>query len=136
MSTLKLYFADERIAVDYLHHQSGRGDLASPIIHPEIGPVVPEIETGEEQCDTFVDATICDASDINTTSIWAPDTMTTNPQPTNQPTSQPASTVQQPHPPPGLQEGDYKPLPPSSPELQDSDSDSPSPPEEVIKVAN
>ncbi|KAL4240974.1 hypothetical protein ACF0H5_001756 [Mactra antiquata] len=55
---------DEKIAVEYLINQSGRGDLLT-ISDTDDGNVLPELvmeETGIEECE---DETVCRAEDIN-----------------------------------------------------------------------
>ena len=63
------YFADERIAVDYLLAQSGRGDLRPSLevlsADSETGLVLPEIQSEEVTETELLDATVCLAEDVD-----------------------------------------------------------------------
>jgi hypothetical protein len=58
------YVSGERIAVEYLLAQSGKGDLLKPNQDSEIGVTLPAIVL-EEKDEEFLDATVCDAADVN-----------------------------------------------------------------------
>ena len=62
-----MYITGERIAVQYLLSQTGKGDLLTPQPDSEIGTTLPVPEAEELQEVDFTDVTVCDAADVNMT---------------------------------------------------------------------
>ena len=64
-----MHFADEKIAVEYLLEQSGRGDLLAPVQSTELGVSIPDMQLAENESEGIQiedhDETVCNASDIN-----------------------------------------------------------------------
>ncbi|XP_041483787.1 uncharacterized protein LOC121430546 [Lytechinus variegatus] len=59
------YAGNEKIAVEYLFAQSGRGDLLAPEQSPDLGSRIPDVQEEEKVEESLDDRTVCGAVDVN-----------------------------------------------------------------------